>query len=67
MWDLSRKGCEADKMSEKIKTIESKIVETKRELRRLEFELSQLLNEKFVSDYNSGGISKRQELLQKGG
>ena len=53
-------------MNDKIRSVESKIIYIKRELRRLEFELSQLLNEKFVSDYNSGGISKRQELLQKG-
>ena len=53
-------------MNDKIRSVESKIIEIKRELRRLEFEFSQLLNEKFVLDYNSGGISKRQELLQKG-
>lgn len=54
-------------MSKEIDRIESEIKKKKRKLRRLEFELSHLLNEKFVAKYNSGDISERRKLLCKGG
>lgn len=51
-------------LEKRIKDIERQIVTKKREISKLQFELSDLRNQKFCEDYNKSGVSKRRALLR---